>query len=117
MRTSKQQKLGFGEALLVAFPFTIFLIAFAHFSKGVDFSVWPPKAVMRASLWLPIIFIAFTYLLVLINLHGKRKGEWSWRDGLVTGVVLVVLWLMLQYPYEVSVWSVERVRAGLRGHP
>jgi uncharacterized BrkB/YihY/UPF0761 family membrane protein len=117
MRKSKKQKLGFGESLLVALPFVLFLVIFAHLAKRVDFSAWPPKTVMRASLWLPVIFTALTYLFVVMNLHSKSKGEWSWRDGLVAGVALIVVWLILQPVYEMSMWSAERNRLGLKGHP
>jgi hypothetical protein len=105
------------EALVLALPFLALILAYGLVTGKISFSQWPPIVEMRAAFWIPVIFCAITYFYVLLNLYYKRRGNWIWyREGLISGIILVVLWCILAPMYDHSLWSVERSKVGM-SHP
>ncbi len=117
MPNTEKQKLNLGEARAFAVPFLALLLFYGLTTGKISFVQWPPIIEMRAGFWIPVVFSAIIYLYVLLNLHERRKGDWKWyREGLVSVVILLILWGILSPVFERSVWMQERHKVGL-SHP
>jgi hypothetical protein len=104
------------DALVLALPFLGFILAFGLYTDQLTLRQWPPQARMSSGFWGPVIIIGATYLFLLMNAHSLRKHDWTWKDGLVSVVIIVILWVTLAPTFERSLWIGERRKLGLTAH-
>lgn len=104
----------FGEALLIALLFLTFILVFGLTTGRLNFDQWPPQVEMKPGFWLPVILSSTVYLYVLMNLHMGRQGKWKWyREGLITAIIIVVIWWIMAPSYQESIGMTERHKVGL----
>lgn len=110
----KKQRLTLGEALVFALPFLALLLAYGLITGKVDINVWPPNIEMRIGFWFPVIFCTIIYSFLLLNLYGRRKGNWKWyREGLISVFVIICIWYIVSPLYEASISRTERYKVGI----
>ena len=114
MPKTEKQRLKLGEAFVLALPFLVLLLVYGLVTGKINFVQWPPNVEMRAGFWLPVVFCSIIYFYVLLNLHERRKGDWKWyKEGLISAVIILILWCIVSPVYERSVWMTERHKVGL----
>ena len=57
-----------------------------------------------------LVWLFFLTVMVGLNFWYKARGKWTWSDGLVTVIVLIILGLILGPLYFDQVRNAERAR-------
>jgi hypothetical protein len=114
MEKAEKQRLKLGEALFLALPFLVLLLAYGLVTGKVNFNQWPPNVPMNIGFWFPVIFCAIIYFFLLLNLHERRKGTWKWyREGLISLLVIIYVWYSIAPIYEASIGRAQRHKVGI----
>jgi len=104
-----------GEAMALASPFVALVLSFGFATGTLKLTHWPRLVDNTVRSWLPMVFAFLTYGFLILNLFAVRRRTWRWfTDGLISVVVLWVVWGMLEPIYEQSWGYHERARVGLR---
>ena len=110
----EKQRLNLREALVLALPFLMLLLAYGLVTGKVNFNHWPPNVEMRIGFWWPVVWCAVIYFFLLMNLCERRKGTWKWySSGLASLFIIIILWFIIAPIYEASVGRTERYKVGI----
>ena len=111
---SAKPKLKLSESALLALPFLVLLLAYGLMTNKLSFNQWPPNVDSSIGFWFPVIFCALIYLLLLLNLHERRKGTWKWyKEGLILVLTIIIFWYIISPIYQANINRTERHKVGI----